>query len=90
MALTFWASFSLEAIFSRILFILTRCSVLVPVISLAGSCGGSFTVAASRVCACRIAATGIWARGGLGAAEGCAAGLGGGGGAAAAVETQGV
>lgn len=43
---------------SRIRFILTRCSVLVPVISLVGSWGGSFTVAVSKDCACLIAATG--------------------------------
>jgi hypothetical protein len=47
MAFTFWACFSLSAIFSRILFIFTLCSVRVPEISLVGSCGGTLTVAAS-------------------------------------------
>lgn len=74
-ALTFCASFNLDAIFNRILFILTLCSVLVPVISFVGSWGGTLTVAASKDWACRIAATGIWL-------TGAAAGLGGGGGAA--------
>lgn len=88
-ALTFWASFNLCAIFNRILFILTRCSVLVPVISLVGSWGGTLTVAASRPWACLIAATGMlvigccWGDGGFaGGAVGdgggsTAAGLGG-------------
>lgn len=57
-AAVFWASFKRCAIRSLIRFILTRCSVLVPVISLVGSWGGSFTVAVSKDCACLIAATG--------------------------------
>lgn len=87
MALTFCASFSREAIFCLILFILTLCSVRVPVISFVGSWGGTFTVAASKDWAWRIAATGIEVSGGFGggaAPEGGAAGFGGGGGAAAA------
>lgn len=92
-ALTFCASFSRWAIRSRMRFILTLCSVRVPLISDVGSAGGSLTVAASSVWAWRIAATGmedIGADGGGGAGRGgggggaAAAAAGGGGGAAAA------
>lgn len=43
-AFVFWASFKRWAIRNRIRFILTRCSVLVPAISLVGSVGGTLTV----------------------------------------------
>merc|ERR1719191_2689622 len=73
-ALVFWASFSLLAIFSLILFILTRCSDLVPAICVVGSAGGILTTGAAP-------ADGL---GGIGAGGGvtflAAAGAGGGGG----------
>lgn len=72
---------SLEAIFSLIRFILTRCSDLVPAISLVGSAGGMRTIGAAPAPApgggggaLRMAATGIEAFGSVG-------GLGAGGGA---------
>merc|ERR1719180_137521 len=40
-ALVFWASFSLLAIFNLILFIFTLCSLLVPAISVVGSAGAA-------------------------------------------------
>merc|ERR1740128_1434859 len=74
MALVFCASFSLLAIFNLILFILTRCSDLVPAIDEVGSAGGILTTGAAP-------ADG---RGGIGAGGGVtflgAAGMGGGGG----------
>jgi len=90
-AFVFCASFSRCAIRCLIRFILTRCSDRVPVISVVGSAGGSFTVAASIAWACRIAATGIedngaWGGGGGGlgvggaAVDGAAVGGEGGGG----------
>merc|ERR1719318_109725 len=73
MALVFWASFNLLAIFKRMRFILTRCSDLVPAISVVGSAGGSLTTGAAPA----------MGRGGIGAGGGRlamgAAGLGGGG-----------
>lgn len=84
MAFTFWASLRRAAIRCRILFILTRCSVLVPLISVVGSAGGSLTVAASIAWAWRIAATGMVE---AGAAGGGGAGFGGVGGEGA--ETDG-
>lgn len=84
-AFTFCASLSRWAILCLILFILTLCSVRVPVISWVGSCGGNLTVAASNDWAWRIAATGIELKGvaGLGGG-GTGAAAGGGDGAAAA------
>merc|ERR1740128_725600 len=74
MALVFCASFSLLAIFNLILFILTRCSDLVPAMAVVGSAGGILTTGAAP-------ADG---RGGIGAGGGVtflgAAGMGGGGG----------
>merc|ERR1719192_2712875 len=74
MALVFSASFSLLAIFCLILFILTRCSDLVPAMAEVGSTGGSFTTGAAPAAG----------RGGSGAGGGMvfigAAGIGGGGG----------
>merc|ERR1719369_660284 len=73
-ALVFCASFNLLAIFIRIRFILTRCSDLVPAISLVGSAGGSLTTGADP-------ATGLGGRGaGGGRLAMGAAGFGGGGG----------
>merc|ERR550519_97791 len=100
MALVFWASFSLLAIFRRIRFILTRCSDLVPAISLVGSAGGSLTTGAAPADGrggngagggggrLAIGAAGLGGGGGgvdgIGAAAAAAGGGGGGGGAAAA------
>merc|ERR1719318_261774 len=79
MALVFWASFNLLAIFRRMRFILTRCSDLVPAISVVGSAGGSLTTGAAPA----------MGRGGMGAGGGRlamgAAGLGGGGGGVAGI-----
>merc|ERR1719470_578888 len=72
MALVFWASFNLLAIFRRMRFILTRCSDLVPAISVVGSAGGSLTTGAAPA----------MGHGGGRFAMG-AAGLGGGGGGVA-------
>merc|ERR1719187_2568150 len=77
-ALVFWASFSLLAIFSLILFILTRCSDLVPAICVVGSAGGILTTGAAPA----VGLGGIGAGGGGAAATGegaSAGGLGGGG-----------
>merc|ERR1719266_285225 len=74
-ALVFWASFSLLAIFILILFIFTLCSLLVPAISVVGSAGGILSTGAAPAAG---ALGGIGGGGGL-AASG-AAGLGGGGG----------
>lgn len=82
-AFTFCASLRRAAIRCRILFILTRCSVLVPLISDVGSAGGSLTVAASIAWAWRIAATGMVE---AGAAGGGGAGFGGVGGEGAAAD----
>merc|ERR1719462_1066546 len=76
-ALVFWASFSLLAIFSLILFIFTLCSLLVPAISVVGSAGGILNTGAAPAAG---ALGGIGGGGGR-AAKGAA---GGGGGAAAA------
>merc|ERR1719278_2188202 len=96
MALVFWASFSLLAILSLILFILTRCSDLVPAICLVGSAGGIFTTGAAPAAGLGgsgagggvtfLGAAGIGGGGGgvAGMAAAAAAGGGGGGGAAAA------
>merc|ERR1712012_1226978 len=46
-ALVFWASFSLLAIFILILFIFTLCSLLVPAISVVGSAGGILSTGAA-------------------------------------------
>merc|ERR1719228_1143250 len=99
-ALVFCASFSLLAIFRRIRFILTRCSDLVPAISLVGSAGGSLTTGAAPADGrggngagggggrLAIGAAGLGGGGGgvdgIGAAAAAAGGGGGGGGAAAA------
>merc|ERR1719468_509482 len=83
MALVFCASFSLLAIFILILFILTRCSDLVPDMPEVGSAGGILTTGAAPAAG----RGGIGAGGGvtfLGAAGIGGAGGGGGGGAAAA------
>merc|ERR550519_3278511 len=96
MALVFWASFSLLAIVSLILFILTRCSDLVPAICDVGSAGGIFTTGAAPAAGLGgigagggvtfLGAAGIGGRGGgvAGMAAAAAAGGGGGGGGAAA------
>merc|ERR1719427_1677528 len=77
MALVFWASFNLLAIFRRMRFILTRCSDLVPAISFVGSAGGSLTTGAAP-------AIGLGGRGaGGGRLAMGAAGFGGGGGGVA-------
>merc|ERR1719326_2744361 len=82
MAFVFCASFSLLAIFSLILFILTRCSDLVPAICVVGSEGGIFTTGAAP-------AAGL---GGSGAGGGVtflgAAGIGGGGGGVAGMAAE--
>merc|ERR1740128_1615676 len=74
MALVFCASFSLLAIFNLILFILTRCSDLVPAMAVVGSAGGILTTGAAPA----------EGRGGIEAGGGVtflgAAGMGGGGG----------
>merc|ERR1719318_1038979 len=79
MALVFWASFNLLAILRRMRFIFTRCSDLVPAISVVGSAGGSLTTGAATA----------MGRGGMGAGGGRlamgAAGLGGGGGGVAGI-----
>merc|ERR1719318_274029 len=79
MALVFWASFNLLAILRRMRFIFTRCSDLVPAISVVGSAGGSLTTGAAPA----------MGRGGMGAGGGRlamgAAGLGGGGGGVAGI-----
>ena len=82
MALVFCASFNRPAIFCLIRFILTRCSDLVPAISLVGSAGGIRTTGAAPAAGAaggggggRMAATGVEATGsvgGLGAAGGAA------------------
>merc|ERR1712192_327382 len=46
-ALVFWDSFSLLAIFNLILFIFTLCSLLVPAISVVGSAGGILSTGAA-------------------------------------------
>merc|ERR1719362_1611247 len=73
-ALVFCASFSLLAIFILILFILTRCSDLVPEMPEVGSAGGILTTGAAPAAG----------RGGIGAGGGVtflgAAGIGGAGG----------
>merc|ERR1712123_564888 len=76
MALVFCASFNLLAIFRRMRFIFTRCSDLVPAISLVGSAGGSLTTGEAP-------AMGRGGMAGIGAAA-AAGGGGGGGGATAA------
>merc|ERR1719445_117171 len=77
MAFVFWASFRRLAIFILILFILTRCSDLVPAMLVVGSAGGIFTTGAAPAAG----------RGGMGAGGGVtflgAAGMGGGGGGVA-------
>merc|ERR1719449_377457 len=79
MALVFCASFSLLAIFILILFILTRCSDLVPAMAEVGSAGGILTTGAAPAAG----------RGGMGAGGGVtflgAAGMGGGGGGVAGI-----
>merc|ERR1719470_181741 len=79
MALVFWDSFNLLAILRRMRFIFTRCSDLVPAISVVGSAGGSLTTGAAPA----------MGRGGMGAGGGRlamgAAGLGGGGGGVAGI-----
>merc|ERR1719318_2299283 len=60
MALVFWASFNLLAILRRMRFIFTRCSDLVPAISVVGSAGGSLTTGAAPA----------MGRGGMGAGGG--------------------
>merc|ERR1719445_1624829 len=79
MAFVFWASFRRLAIFILILFILTRCSDLVPAMLVVGSAGGIFTTGAAPAAG----------RGGMGAGGGVtflgAAGMGGGGGGVAGV-----
>merc|ERR1719228_864604 len=83
-ALVFCASFSLLAIFRRIRFILTRCSDLVPAISLVGSAGGSLTTGAAPADGRGGNGAGGGGVDGIGAAAAAAGGGGGGGGAAAA------
>merc|ERR1719464_392656 len=78
-ALVFWASFSLLAIFNLIRFIFTLCSLLVPAISVVGSAGGILSTGAAPAAG---ALGGIGGGGGRDASG--AAGRGGGGGAAAA------
>merc|ERR1719447_1323949 len=73
-ALVFWASFSLLAIFILIRFIFTLCSLLVPAISVVGSAGGILSTGAAP------AAGALGGIGGGGLAASGAAGLGGGGG----------
>merc|ERR1719483_1044519 len=80
MALGFWASFSLLAIFRRMRFIFTLCSDLVPAISLVGSEGGSLPTGAAPA----IGRGGRGAGGGRLAMGAAGAGGGGGGGGAAA------
>merc|ERR1719234_911243 len=75
MALVFWASFSLLAIFNLILFIFTLCSLLVPAISVVGSAGGILSTGAAPAAG---ALGGIGGGGGRDASG--AAGRGGGGG----------
>merc|ERR1719209_1366458 len=75
-ALVFWASFSLLAIFNLILFIFTLCSLLVPAISVVGSAGGILSTGAAPAAG---ALGGIGGGGGL-AANGAAVRGGGGGG----------
>merc|ERR1719445_108337 len=79
MAFVFWASFRRLAIFILILFILTRCSDLVPAMLVVGSAGGIFTTGAAPAAG----------RGGMGAGGGVtflgAAGMGGGGGGVAGI-----
>merc|ERR1719352_2000127 len=74
-ALVFWASFSLLAIFNLILFIFTLCSLLVPAISVVGSAGGILSTGAAPAAG---ALGGIGGGGGRDASG--AAGRGGGGG----------
>ena len=97
-ALVFWASLSLLAIFILILFILTRCSDRVPAMLLVGSAGGSRTTGAAPTEGRggsgtgggrdAIGAVGLGGGGGgavgMGAAAAGGGGGGGGGGAAAA------
>ena len=76
-----WASFNRDAIFILILFIFTRCSDLVPAISLVGSAGGIRTIGAAPT-----ASTGGGGVGLIAATGVVAAGPGGGMGAAGGVE----
>merc|ERR1719362_1853554 len=100
-ALVFCASFSLLAIFILILFILTRCSDLVPEMPEVGSAGGILTTGAAPAAGrggigagggvTFLGAAGIGGAGGgvLGMGAAAAAGGGGGGAAAAGAATSG-
>merc|ERR1711942_19352 len=100
-AFVFWASFNLEAIFWRILFILTLCSERVPAISVVGSAGGILITGDAPGAGCLggigggggledIGAIGFGGGGGGVVGIGAAAATGGGGGGGAAASGTGV